>query len=40
MKKNRNYKEVDKKIWRVSKCKEIVAIRDFPYKLRFVQFGY
>ena len=32
MKRNRNYKEVDKKIWRVLKCKEIVALRDFLYK--------
>ena len=28
MKRNRNYKKVDKKIWRVLKCKEIVALRD------------
>ena len=32
MKRNRNYKEVDKKIWRVLKCKEIVTLRDFLYK--------
>ena len=32
MKRNRNYKEVNKKIWRVLKCKEIVALRDFLYK--------
>ena len=32
MKRNRNYKEVDKKIWRVLKCKEIVALRDFLCK--------
>ena len=25
-------KEVDKKIWRVLKCEEIVALRDFLYK--------
>ena len=28
MKRNRNYKKVDKKIWRVLKCKETVALRD------------
>ena len=33
MKRNRNYKKVDKKIWRVSKCKEIVALRDFLCKV-------
>ena len=33
MKRNRNYKKVDKKIWRVLKCKEIVALRDFLYKV-------
>ena len=32
MKMNSNYKKVDKKIWRVLKCKEIVALRDFLYK--------
>ena len=32
MKRNRNYKEGEKKIWRVLKCKEIVALRDFLYK--------
>ena len=26
---NRNYKKVDKKIWGVLKCKEIVALCDF-----------
>ena len=31
MKMNRNYKEVDEKIWRVLKCKQIVALRDFLY---------
>ena len=29
MKRNRNYEEVDQKIWRVLKCKEVVALRDF-----------
>ena len=29
---NRNYKKVDNKIWRVLKCKKIVALRDFLYK--------
>ena len=33
MKMNRNYKKVDKKIWRVLKCKEIVAFRDLLYKV-------
>ena len=32
MKKNRSYKEVDENIWRVLKCKEIAAPRDFLYK--------
>ena len=32
MKRNRNYREVDKKIWGVLKCKEIVALCDFLYK--------
>ena len=32
MKKNRDCKEVDKKIWRFVKCKEIVALRDFLNK--------
>ena len=40
MKGNRNYKEVEKKIWRVLKCKEIFAPRDFLCKFRFVQFGF
>ena len=40
MKRNRNYKVVDKKIWRVLKCKEIVTPRDFLYKFWFVQFGF
>ena len=31
MKMNRNYKEVDEKIWRVLKGKQIVALRDFLY---------
>ena len=29
MKRNGNYEEVDQKIWRVLKCKEVVALRDF-----------
>ena len=33
MKMNRNYKKVDKKIWRLLKCKEIVTPRDFFYKV-------
>ena len=33
MKMNRNYKKVDKKIWRVLKYKEIVALRDFLSKV-------
>ena len=33
MKMNRNYKKVYKKMWRVLKCKEIVALRDFLYKV-------
>ena len=32
MKMNKNYKKVNKKIWRALKCKEIVALRDFLYK--------
>ena len=32
MKRNRNSKEVDKKIWRVLECKEIVARLNFLYK--------
>ena len=32
MKRDRNYKDVDKKKWRALKCKEIVALRDFLYK--------
>ena len=28
IKMNRNYKIVDKKIWRILKCKEVVALRD------------
>ena len=32
MKRSRNYKGVDEKIWRVLKCKEIVPLRDFLYK--------
>ena len=33
MKRNRTCKKVDKKIWTALKCKEIVALRDFPYKI-------
>ena len=33
MKMNRNYQKVHKKIWRVLKCKEIVGLRDFLYKV-------
>ena len=33
IKRSRNYKKVDKKIWRVLKYKEIVALRDFLYKV-------
>ena len=33
MKRKRNYKKVDKKIWRVLKCKEIVPPRDFFHKV-------
>ena len=33
MKRDRNYKKIDKNIWRVSKCKEIVAQRDFLCKV-------
>ena len=33
MKRNRNYKKVNKKIWRVLKCKETVALRDFLYRV-------
>ena len=33
MKRNRNYKKVDKKILRILKCKEIVALHDFVYKV-------
>ena len=33
MKMNRNYQKVDKKIWRVLKCKEIVGLRDFLYNV-------
>ena len=32
MKRSRDYKEVDEKIWRFLKCTEIVALRDFFYK--------
>ena len=33
MKRNRNLKKLDKKIWRVLKCKEIAALRDFLCKV-------
>ena len=33
MKKNRNYKKVDRKTWRVLKCKQVVPQRDFRYKV-------
>ena len=33
MKSNRNYKKVDKKMWRFLKCKEIAALCDFLYKV-------
>ena len=33
MKMNRNYIKVDKTFWRVLKCREIVALRDFLYKV-------
>ena len=33
MKMKRNYKKVEKKIWRVLNCKETVALRDFLYKV-------
>ena len=32
MKRNMNYKKVDKKVWRVLKCKGIVSLLDFLYK--------
>ena len=32
MKRSKDYEEVDKKIWRFLKCKEIVALRDFLHK--------
>ena len=40
MKKSKNYKDVDKKIWRVLKYKEMAAPRDFLYKFWHVQFGF
>ena len=40
MKGNRNYKKVNKKMWRVLKCNEIVAPRDFLNKVSFEQFGF
>ena len=33
MKMKRNSKKVDKKIWRVLKCKQTVALRDFLHKV-------
>ena len=33
MKRNRNYKKVDVKVWRVLRCKEILALCDFLYKV-------
>ena len=33
VKMKRDYKKVDKKIWRVLKCKEIVVLLDFLYKV-------
>ena len=33
MRKNRNYDKVDKKTWRVLKCKGIVVLHDFLYKV-------
>ena len=33
MKRSKNYKEVEKIIWRILKCKEIVALCDFLYKV-------
>ena len=38
MKRNMNYRKVDKKIWRV--LKEVVALRDFLYEVWFAQFGF
>ena len=32
MKRNKNYKENMKKLWRILKCKEIVALRNCLYK--------
>ena len=40
MKSSRNYKEVGKKIWRVLKCKEIVAFRDFFTNLHMYNPGF
>ena len=33
MKRSKNYKEVENIIWRILKCKEIVALCDFLYKV-------
>ena len=40
MKRNRNYKKNDNKIWEILNGKEIVALRDLLYKVWFVQFGF
>ena len=40
IKRNKNYKKDDKKIWRIFSCKEIVALRYFLYKVWFVQFDF
>ena len=32
MKRNKNYKENMEKLWRILKCKEIVALRNCLYK--------
>ena len=40
MKINRDYENVDMKIWRALKCKEIAALRYFLYKVWLVQFGF
>ena len=40
MKRKMNYKKVGKKMWKVLKCKKIVALRDFLYKVWFVQFDF
>ena len=40
MKMNRNYKKVDKKIWRVLKCRDIVALLDFFTKFDLYNRGF